>query len=68
MAKITWKITQKINLKSDDELVKTKREEINNTLSENKAGIKLGKTIVFFIDECQSSTSWRYQWLRLGSI
>ncbi|WP_293262410.1 IS630 family transposase [Microcoleus sp. PH2017_21_RUC_O_A] len=52
MAKITWKKTQNINPKSDDELVKLKREEINNTLSENKAGIESEETIVFFIDEC----------------
>lgn len=52
MAKITWKKTQKINPKSDDELVKKKREEINNILSENKADIESGKIIVFFLDEC----------------
>ncbi len=51
MAKITWKRTQKINPKSDNELVKTKREEINNTLSKNKAGIESGETIVFSIDK-----------------
>ncbi|WP_293352233.1 MULTISPECIES: IS630 family transposase [unclassified Microcoleus] len=52
IAKITWKRTQKINPKADNELVKTKREEINNTLSENNVQIESGETIVFFIDEC----------------
>ena len=52
VAKITWKRTQKINPKSDEELVKKKREEINNILSQNKAGIESGEIIVFFIDEC----------------
>ncbi|WP_333302266.1 MULTISPECIES: IS630 family transposase [unclassified Microcoleus] len=52
MAKITWKKTQKINPKSDEELVKKKREEINNILSQNKAGIESGEIIVLFLDEC----------------
>ncbi len=52
MAKITWKKTQKINPKSDEELVKKKREEINKILSQNKAGIEFGEIIVFFLDEC----------------
>jgi putative transposase len=30
MAEITWKKTQRINPKSDEELVKKKKEEINN--------------------------------------
>ena len=46
------KKTQKINPKSDEELVKKKREEINNILSQNKAGIESGEIIVFFLDEC----------------
>jgi transposase len=52
MAKITWKKTQKINPKSDEELVKKKREEINNILAQNKTGIESGEIIVFFLDEC----------------
>jgi transposase len=52
MAKITWKKTQKINPKLDEELVKKKREEINNTLFKNSAGIESGEIIVFFLDEC----------------
>ncbi|MEG5116869.1 IS630 family transposase [Microcoleus sp. A2-C5] len=52
LAKITWKKTQKINPKSDTERVKKKREEINNILTKNKAGIESGEIIVFFLDEC----------------
>ena len=51
-ANISWKKTQKFNPKSDDELVKKKREEINDILSKNKAGIEYGEVIVFFLDEC----------------
>lgn len=51
-AKISWKKTQKINPKFDEELVKKKTEEINNILFKNKAGIESGQIIVLFIDEC----------------
>ena len=51
-ANISWKKTQKLNPKSDEELVKKKREEINDILSKNKAGIESGEVIVFFLDEC----------------
>ena len=51
-ANISWNKTQKINPKSDDELVKKKREEINEILSKNKAGIESGEIIVLFLDEC----------------
>ena len=51
-ANISWKKTQKINPKSDEELVKKKREEINDILAKNKAGIESGEIIVLFLDEC----------------
>ncbi|MEG4087714.1 IS630 family transposase [Microcoleus sp. POL10_C6] len=51
-ANISWKKTQKINPKSDEELVKKKREEINDILFKNKAGIESGEIIVLFLDEC----------------
>ena len=41
-----------MNPKSDEELVKKKREEINEILSKNKAGIESGEIIVLFLDEC----------------
>ena len=44
-ANISWKKTQKINPKADDDLVKKKREEINDILSKNQAGIKSGEVI-----------------------
>ena len=49
---ISWEKTQKINPKSDEELVKKKREEINEILSKNKASIEIGEIIVLFLDEC----------------
>jgi len=51
-ANISWKKSQKVNPKSDEELVKKKREEINEILSLNKAGIESGEIIVLFLDEC----------------
>jgi putative transposase len=51
-AKISWKKTQKTNPKFDKELVKKKTEEINDILFKNKAGIKFGKIILLFLDEC----------------
>jgi putative transposase len=35
----------------DEELVKKKREEINDVLSKNNAGIEYGEIIVLFFDE-----------------
>jgi putative transposase len=46
------KKTQKINPKTDEKLVKRKREQINEILSKNKAGIESGEIIVLFLDEC----------------
>jgi putative transposase len=51
-ANISWKKTQKVNPKSDEEMVNKQREEINEILSKNKAGIESGEIIVFFLDEC----------------
>ena len=41
-----------MNPKSDEELVKKKREEINEILYKNQAGIESGEIIVLFLDEC----------------
>lgn len=46
------KLSQKVNPKFDPELVKKKREEIIDFLSQNQAEIKAGRLIVFFVDEC----------------
>ena len=46
------KKTQKITPKTDKKLVKRKREQINEILSKNKAGIESGEIIVLFLDEC----------------
>ena len=51
-AKISWKRTQKANPKFDEKLVKEKREEINDTLFKNQAGIESGEIIVLLLDEC----------------
>ena len=50
--KLVGKKTQKTNPKFDKELVKKKREEINNILFKTKAGIESGEIIVLFLDEC----------------
>jgi transposase len=50
--RISWKRSQKVNPKFDEELVKKKRTEINNFLAKHKAEIESGEMAVFFIDEC----------------
>jgi putative transposase len=51
-ANVSWKKSQKFNPKSNPELVKKKREEIQNFLKQNQAEIEAGRLIVFFVDEC----------------
>ena len=51
-AKISWKKTQKSNPKKNDELVKTKKIEIEKILAENRGEIEAGKLVVYMIDEC----------------
>jgi transposase len=50
--RISWKRSQKVNPKFDEELVKKKREEINEFLAKHKAEIESGKMAVLFLDEC----------------
>jgi transposase len=50
--RISWKRSQKVNPKFDEELVKKKREEINKFLTKHKTEIELGKMAVLFLDEC----------------
>ncbi|WP_202895693.1 IS630 family transposase [Iningainema tapete] len=51
-AGISWKKSQKVNPKSDPELVKKKREEIQDFIARNQAEIEAGHLIVLFVDEC----------------
>lgn len=51
-AKISWKKSQKSNPKHDPELVKKKREEIQNFVRRNSDEIEAGRLIVLFVDEC----------------
>jgi transposase len=51
LANISWKKSQKINPKFDEELVKKKAEEINAILAENQIAIESGE-VVLFQDEC----------------
>ena len=51
-AGISWKKSQKINPSFNPELVKKKRQEIIDFLSQNRAEIEAGQLIVFFVDEC----------------
>jgi transposase len=50
--RISWKRSQKVNPKFDEELVKKKRGEINEFLAKHKAEIESGEMVVLFIDEC----------------
>lgn len=51
-ADISWNSSQKVNPKSDSELVKKKRQEIQKFLAENKTETDSGRMVVFFVDEC----------------
>ena len=51
-AGISWKKSQKFNPSSNPDLVKKKREEIQNFFSHNSAEIEAGQLVVFFVDEC----------------
>ncbi len=52
LAKISWKKSQKTNPSHDPELVKKKREEIQDFGKRNFDEIEAGRLIVFFVDEC----------------
>jgi transposase len=52
LGKISWKRSQKVNPKFDEELVKKKRDEINEFLAKHKTEIETGAMVVLFIDEC----------------
>lgn len=47
-AGISWKKSQKINPKFDPELVKEKREEIQEFIGKNQADIESGRLVLFF--------------------
>jgi len=51
-ANISWKKSQKVNPRFNSELVKKKREEIVDFLSQHSSEIKTGQLVVFFVDEC----------------
>jgi len=50
-AGITWKRSQKVNLKAEPEVVK-KREEIWEFIGVNQSEIESGRLVVLFLDEC----------------
>jgi transposase len=50
--RVSWKKSEKVNPKFDEELVKKKRTEINNFLAKHKTEIELGEMVAIFIDEC----------------
>ena len=52
LANVSWKRTQKVNQKFDEEQVKKKAKEINSILAKNQAEIESGETVVLFQDEC----------------
>jgi transposase len=52
LANVSWKRNQKVNSKSDEELVKQKAEEITGILTKNQLEIESGETVVLFQDEC----------------
>ena len=49
-AKVSWKKSQKNNLKKNDELVEIKKIEINRILEQNREDICAGKVVVYMID------------------
>jgi putative transposase len=50
--RVSWKSSQKVNPKFDEDKVKKKRTEINDFLAKHKTEIELGEMVVIFIDEC----------------
>ena len=50
--RISWKRSQKVNPKFDEDKVKKKREEINEFLAKHKTEIESGQMAIFFLDEC----------------
>lgn len=51
-AKISWKKTQKKNQKKNNELVETRKRDIEKILEENRSEIEAGTVVVYMIDEC----------------
>ncbi len=51
-ARLSWKKNQKRNPKHDPELVKSKRNEIENKVLLERLGIVIKKTVFLFVDEC----------------
>ena len=51
-AKISWKKTPKKNPKKNNELVKTKKRDLEKILEENRKEIEAGTVVVYMIDEC----------------
>ena len=51
-AKISWKKTPKKPPKKNDELVETKKRDIEKILEENRSEIEAGRLVVYMIDEC----------------
>jgi len=49
---LSWKRSEKINPKRDEERVEQKRQEIQNSLEERREEIESGKLAVLMIDEC----------------
>ena len=49
---LSWKKSEKVNPKRDEELVKQKQEEIQAKLEERKDEIESGELAVFLVDEC----------------
>ena len=52
LANVSWKRTQKVNPKFDEEQVKKKAKEITSILAKNHSEIESGETVVLFQDEC----------------
>jgi len=61
---LSWKRTEKINPKRNDDLVEQKRQEIQKTLEERREEIESGKLVVIISDECHllSGDTIGYVW------
>lgn len=51
-AGISWKKSQKVNPKRDEEAIEKKRKEIVEFIEGNRLAIESGELIVYFVDEC----------------
>ncbi len=67
-AKYSYKKTEKVNPKGDEEQIETKKKEIQSLVEENAEDIKNGSLIIWMQDECHQlwGDTCGYVWGKIG--